>query len=1030
MMAFYDQLYLISGNSEQQLNMHNPIDDTYVLIRSVGERTEQACLGILRQVFLEENIVIVRRTPFSESIRESFDLAMRRGLPWSLCIDADVLVDVEQLHNLLQKALEADERIFEVQGLVLDKFFPIWRPAGNHLYRTSLMGKALTCIPEEGLSLRPESDMLISMSEEGYPCMQCDIKLGIHDFEQYYEDIYRKSFLQAHKHSLFVPILESYWSERVKVDEDFVVALMGLRAGKSYQNKMYVDKQFLLKKIRAVFQKAGIMEKVPISGGVQLTQIFNDIEITCADHKEIQETVFPYHRWNTISPSGVFGGIELKEAQLEKYGFKLWTHPQAYFRYAESTNEEFLSDLVNNLVKNVQLFVDVGACHGYYSFLVKKSNPACKVIAIEPVNENIEVLKLNLRSNDVSDVVLLKTVGSDDGNSPHFVSGGTNKSGLVKDMPWQVREMGVSLFDILQQHAGQSVLIRIDANEFGLNVLDGILPELQIRDDVRLIIEVFPENFHLDRWQQERLDEKLESIGYDIFIVNRENSRFSRLQKGNSLELNKDQKVVSLICIKKSRSSNVVFFSHSGGLGGAERSLIDLVGQLIQDHGVLCTVYLPEGPSCQRLRDLGASVVYFNVASWCELAESSEDVSKKLDKKLKISTHALFCSIDDLKIISPDVICTNTLVVPWGALAAMIINKPHFWMVNEYGEADHNLKFLFPFEEVLKFIERHSNMIVTRSKALQYALFGNSSNRNIETIYRNIHMPSRVSTMLTAEDPTLRIFFPGRINPSKGQKDAIIAALRILEQGSDIELVLAGDINDPIYFDDLLNLINKTQFKNKITFLPFRENISLLYKDADVVLVCSKNEAFGRVILEAMMMGKVVIAADSGGNREMIQDGVTGLFYEPGNVEQLSVKIMQIYSDRELGRIIGNNALEFASKTFRKENFGGRYYSLFIQYKGKNNMVYNVSDRWIIDLYVDEWFSQSRASHLLSNQLAERDAQLAELETQLEEIRASKIWTLGLWLRRLRLWLFPANSVYFKIGKSVFGLVQKIKNKK
>ena len=78
--------------------------------------------------------------------------------------------------------------------------------------------------------------------------------------------------------------------------------------------------------------------------------------------------------------------------------------------------------------------------------------------------------------------------------------------------------------------------------------------------------------------------------------------------------------------------------------------------------------------------------------------------------------------IPELKRIDPDVICSNTMVIPWGAILATLANRPHLWMVEELGQKDHNLKFYFPFSKVIDFITCFSNQITTNSKAVQQEL--------------------------------------------------------------------------------------------------------------------------------------------------------------------------------------------------------------------------------------------------------------------------------------------------------------------
>jgi glycosyltransferase involved in cell wall biosynthesis len=91
---------------------------------------------------------------------------------------------------------------------------------------------------------------------------------------------------------------------------------------------------------------------------------------------------------------------------------------------------------------------------------------------------------------------------------------------------------------------------------------------------------------------------------------------------------------------------------------------------------------------------------------------------------------------------------------------------------------------------------------------------------------------------------------------------------------------------------------------------------------ADVVLMCSRSEAFGRVTIEGMLAGKPVIGSRSGATPELIQDGVTGLIYEPRNYKQLAQKIEYLYANPEKTALMGQQAKEWAMATFGQARYG------------------------------------------------------------------------------------------------------------
>ena len=191
---------------------------------------------------------------------------------------------------------------------------------------------------------------------------------------------------------------------------------------------------------------------------------------------------------------------------------------------------------------------------------------------------------------------------------------------------------------------------------------------------------------------------------------------------------------------KKHKSLNICFFSHSSHLAGAERSLLELITELIRGHGVICSVFLPnDGPLRKKLEEVGASTLTFEYDWWCD---SNLRAAVEISQRLINSFEATLENIKEkVEKINPDVVFTNTMVIPWGAIVASILNKPHMWFIREFGILDHDLKFYLPFQEILRMIRDSSNILLTNSNAVRKALFGNTSEPNILTIGPYIDIP-------------------------------------------------------------------------------------------------------------------------------------------------------------------------------------------------------------------------------------------------------------------------------------------------
>ncbi len=217
------------------------IDSVTVVIRAAGERTaELARLHAAAQVS-QGHIVTVSNAPFSATLADSYRAGIEGGRPWTLCIDADVLVSSGAVGALLDMATQVDTRVCTLHGRILDKLFGVPRQGGARLYRTSLLPMALARIPSEGKTIRPESYVIKQMMREGHPWAVVPLVVGLHDFEQYYRDIFRKAYVHASKFHEHKESLIRYWKRKAHEDADYQVALWGFEAGLTARGDVSVD---------------------------------------------------------------------------------------------------------------------------------------------------------------------------------------------------------------------------------------------------------------------------------------------------------------------------------------------------------------------------------------------------------------------------------------------------------------------------------------------------------------------------------------------------------------------------------------------------------------------------------------------------------------------------------------------------------------------------------------------------------------------------------------------------------------------
>ena len=215
--------------------------DVTVIVRSVRERTTDTCLALLAGQVPADQLFVVEARPFSESLRQSFELGMAQKRRWTLCVDADVLPASNAVEVLLREADILPVRFAELEGLIIDKLFGGARAAGNHLYRTALLPLAMEQLGEAADQVRPEAFTIARLQKRGHPWKLIPQVFGLHDFEQSHRDLFRKCYVHAHKHEEWLHHLVRYWRRMARQDDDFDAALRGLAAGIAYRGQVKVD---------------------------------------------------------------------------------------------------------------------------------------------------------------------------------------------------------------------------------------------------------------------------------------------------------------------------------------------------------------------------------------------------------------------------------------------------------------------------------------------------------------------------------------------------------------------------------------------------------------------------------------------------------------------------------------------------------------------------------------------------------------------------------------------------------------------
>jgi glycosyltransferase involved in cell wall biosynthesis len=157
----------------------------------------------------------------------------------------------------------------------------------------------------------------------------------------------------------------------------------------------------------------------------------------------------------------------------------------------------------------------------------------------------------------------------------------------------------------------------------------------------------------------------------------------------------------------------------------------------------------------------------------------------------------------------------------------------------------------------------------------------------------------------------------GRINEAKGQHLLIKALSK--SKNENIHAYFVGHEMNKGYIEELKKLAKELGVENRVHFLGFMKNPHHFYQACDAVVLASKRETFGLVLIEAMQAGTAVIGANSGGVVEIIDDEKTGLLFESQDVQSLALAIEKLSKDSEMLERIASEGQKKCQEMFSNE---------------------------------------------------------------------------------------------------------------
>jgi glycosyltransferase involved in cell wall biosynthesis len=181
-----------------------------------------------------------------------------------------------------------------------------------------------------------------------------------------------------------------------------------------------------------------------------------------------------------------------------------------------------------------------------------------------------------------------------------------------------------------------------------------------------------------------------------------------------------------------------------------------------------------------------------------------------------------------------------------------------------------------------------------------------------------------------------RILFMGTFTPHKGIETLLAAFNGLLEEGNNLQLVLIGPLfsglkRRDIWYANLRKYIGNSKFKDSVLLTGYlsKEEVGNYMRSSDLIVLPYKEVGCSGVAPLAMSYGLPLIATRTGGFLNQIEEGKTGLLFEPNSIPELKQKMSLLLKNSDVREYIGRKEREYAEKYLDWKIIGQKHVELY-----------------------------------------------------------------------------------------------------
>ena len=317
----------------------------------------------------------------------------------------------------------------------------------------------------------------------------------------------------------------------------------------------------------------------------------------------------------------------------------------------------------------------------------------------------------------------------------------------------------------------------------------------------------------------------------------------------------------------------ILFISNYSDLYGANRSMLTII-EHFKKKGDEVALILPKHGNIEETL-VQKNIKYVVISCFTQLYYYKPQLKYLALPFLAMHTYFQISKIEKYVCsFEPDLIYSNTSAENLGIKIAKKNGIKHISHIREFMDLDHDARFVYGRKKKKDYINQSDGVIYVSNSVANHVNMGEPLKEWQRVIYNGVDTVDwEYSDKSIPEELNLGVV--GIFDPEKGQDVAIGMMPSILMCYPKAKLHVWGD-KEGKYKKRLYSMVNQMELEENVIFHGFEKNPNIIYKDMDILMMCSRSEGFGRVTVEAMQRAIPVLGYKSGGTSELVKDGFNG----------------------------------------------------------------------------------------------------------------------------------------------------------